>query len=365
MDQVEHQSIPSADVGIVGAGPIGLELAAALKRAGVDYLHFEARQIGHTFTWWPRNTCFFSTTERIEIAGIPIQNTAQQRTTGEEYLAYLRSVVEQLDLRVRTYEPVVGVERQEDGFLLRTQPLAGERHFFCRKLVLAIGDMHGPNLLNIPGEDLSHVSHYFVDVHPYFRQRLLIVGGRNSAAEAALRCWRAGAQVTLSYRRAEFDAKLIKHWILPDLMAQIELGNIGFLPLTVPAVITPEHVVLEQLYEDGTPSAQRLEQPADFVLLLTGFQADMSLFEMAGVTLAGESQTPIYDSETMETEVPGLYVAGTAAAGRRQEKYALFIENTHVHVGKIVQALTGRWPDRLGAIPARQYDLPLEAIQDN
>ena len=359
---------PSAEVAIVGAGPIGLELAAALKRAGVDYLHLEARQIGYTFTWWPRNTYFFSTTERIEIAGIPIQNTTQQRTTGEEYLAYLRSVVEQLDLPVRTYEPVVGIERQDGGFVLRSQPQTGERserRYVCRKLVLATGDMHRPHLLNIPGEDLPHVSHYFHDVHSYFRRRLLIVGGRNSAAETALRCWRAGSQVTISYRRAEFDARAVKHWILPDLKTQIEMGTIGFFPLTTLVAIAPEHVVLERLYEDGTPGGHRFEQPADFVLLLTGYEGDMRLFELAGVTLAGECQTPVYNPETMETDVPGLYVAGTAAAGKRQEHYTLFIENTHVHVAKIVKALTGRWPDRLGTVPARRYDLPLEAIQSN
>ncbi|MGD8489286.1 MAG: NAD(P)-binding domain-containing protein [Anaerolineae bacterium] len=357
--------ILSTHVAVVGAGPIGLELAIALKRAGIDYIHFEAQQIGHTFTWWPRGTYFFSTTERIEIAGIPIQNLTQQRTTGEEYLAYLRSVVEQLDLPVRTYEPVVAATRQDEGFLLRTAPRSGERQYRCHNLVLAIGDMHNPNRLGIPGEDLPHVSHYFRDVHPYFRQRLLIVGGRNSAAEAALRCWRAGAQVTLSYRRADFKEKLIKHWILPDLKTQIELGTIGFQPLTVPVSIRPAQVVLERLAEDGTPTGERFQHATDFVLLLTGFRADMSLFEEAGVTLTGENQQPVYDPETMETDVPGLYVAGTAAAGHRQPRYALFIENTHIHVAKIVKALTGCTPERLGTVPARQYDLPLEAFQDN
>lgn len=352
-------------IAIVGAGPIGLELAVALKQAGVEYLHFEANQIGHTFTWWPRDTYFFSTTERIEIAGVPIQNTRQQRTTGEEYLAYLRSVVEFFDLQVNTYEPVVGIERQDGGFLLTTGPQTGPRRYFARKLVLASGDMHGPNRLNIPGEDLPHVSHYFRDVHDYFRRRLLIVGGRNSAAEAALRCWRAGAEVAISYRRPAFDERAVKHWILPDLKAQIELGTIEFFPATFPVEITPAHVTLECLQPDGSPSGQRFQQAADAVLLLTGFEADMTLFKMAGVSLAGEAQEPVYDPETMESDVPGLYIAGTAAAGRRQERYQLFIENTHVHVGKIVKALTGRWPERLGTIPARRYELPLEAIQAN
>lgn len=355
----------STDVVIVGAGPIGVELAVCLKAAGIDYLHLEGQQIGHTISWWPRDTTFFSTTERIEIAGVPIQSRSQGRTTGEEYLAYLRSIVEQFDLRINSYEPVTQIERLAEGFLLTTQPQTGARRYRARRVVLASGDMHRPHLLGIPGEALPHVSHYFHDVHPYFRRRLLIVGGRNSAAEAALRCWRAGAQVTLSYRRAAFDDKLIKHWILPDLRAQIDSGMIAFHPLTVPREITPSHVVLARLDESGRPTGENLVQPADSVLLLTGFEADMTLFEQAGVTLEGPSRTPRYDPATMETDAPGLYVAGTAAAGQRQEKYTLFIENSHVHAGRIVQALTGRWPDRLGTVASRQYELALKEFQAN
>lgn len=362
-DRMKIDSPSSAEVAIIGAGPIGLELAAVFKRLGVDYLHLEARQIGYTISWWPRQTYFFSTTERIEIAGIPLQNTAQQRATGEEYLAYLRSVVEQLDLQVSTYEPVVGIQRTENGFQLITLPQTGERRYLCRKLVLAIGDMHAPNRLGIPGEDLPHVSHYFDDPHKYFRKRLLIVGGRNSAAEAALRCWRAGSQVSISYRREDFDPHVVKHWILPDIKTQIELGTIKFYPQTVPVEITAEHVTLEKV-QDLEPTGEHVNVPADFVLLNTGFVQDSSLFEMAGVKLEGEARTPAYNPDTMETNIPGLYVAGTAAAGS-QRRYRLFIENTHIHVGKIALALTGHWPEQLGTIPERQYEPPFEAIQDN
>jgi thioredoxin reductase (NADPH) len=355
---LNHHEI-STDVAIVGAGPIGLELAVTLKRAGVDYLQFDAQQIGYTISWWPRNTYFFSTTERIEIAGVPVQNTSQQRITGEEYLAYLRAIVEQFDLQVNTYEPVVDIERQAGGFRLRTSPWTGEKTYFCRKLVLATGDMAAPNLLGIPGEELPHVSHYFKDPHNYFRKRLLIVGGRNSAAEAALRCWRAGSMVTISYRRDTFDDKAIKHWILPDLLTQIELGNIGFLPRTQPIEIQPGYVVLEQV-EDGA----LIKHPADFVLMNTGFVADMSLFEKAGVNLTGKDSVPDFNPDTMETNVPGVYVAGVAAAGT-QSSYSLFIENTHVHVARIVRALTGEWPEKIGTVPSRQYDLPVEDIQTN
>ncbi len=183
----ESSSDIVTDVVIVGAGPIGLELAVALKRAGVDYVQFDARQIGYTISWWPRNTNFFSTSERIALAGVPIQNTHQGRVTGEDYLAYLRGIVEMFDLQVETYTPVTRIQRQPEGFLLHTSSPRGPRRYHCRRVVLAKGNMDRPNMLDIPGEDLPHVTHYFKDPHPYFRQRLLVVGGRNSAIEAALR----------------------------------------------------------------------------------------------------------------------------------------------------------------------------------
>lgn len=351
------------EVGIIGAGPIGLEMAAALKRSGVDYLQLEARQIGYTISWWPRETYFFSTTERIEIAGIPLQNTNQGRATGEEYLAYLRSVVEQLDLKVNTYEPVIGIQRVEDGFILRTKHQLGELSYFCRKLILAIGDMHAPNKLGIPGEDLPHVSHYFTDPHKYFRKRLLIVGGRNSAVEAALRCWRGGSHVSLSYRRATFDENIVKNHILPDLLTQIELGTIDFYPETVAVEITPGKVILKQV-SGSLNEGKCFEVSVDFVLLNTGFVQIPRLFELAGVKLLGEQRSPEYDSETMETNVPGLYVIGTAAAGT-QRSYRLFIENCHEHVGRVHKALTGKWPEKLGTIPERQYEPSFEKYQAN
>lgn len=353
------------DVAIIGAGPIGLEVAVCLKEAGVDTVHFDARQIGYTMTWWPRNTPFFSTTERLAIAGVPIQNNHQQRITGEDYLAYLRGVVEQFDLAINTYEPVTQLQRTADGFLLTTAPATGARHFRVNKVVLAIGDMDRPNPLNIPGEDLPHVSHYFRDPHDYFRRRLLIVGGKNSAVEAALRCWRAGADVTVSYRRPHFDRQRVKHWLLPDIEAQVAAGTIHFLPETAPVALTPTHALLVPC-RDGVPvpDAEPLAHPTDFVLLATGFRGDQRLLEMAGVTLVGDNRVPVYDPATMESDVPGLFLAGTVAAGI-QQRYTLFIENSHEHAGKITHALTGRWPRALGSIAPRNYHLALDQIEAN
>jgi thioredoxin reductase (NADPH) len=345
-------------VAIIGAGPIGIELAVALKRAGVETLHFDAHQIGHTISWWPRHTPFFSTTERIELAGFPIPNTDQGRVTGEAYLAYLRAIVETMDLKINTYEPVVAIHNNDEEFILVTHPPSGEVHYRADKVIIAIGDMHRPNLLGIPGEDLPHVDHYFVEPHRYFRKKLLIIGGRNSAAEAALRCWRAGAQVTISYRRTTFDERSVKHFILPDLLTQIELGTIAFLPETVPLEVRPALVVLQA--SDG----KTFQQPADFVLMMTGFLGDMGLLQAAGVNLVGESLAPQHNPETMETNVTGIYLAGTVAGGERKKRYTYFIENCHVHVTRIVHHLTGEWP-LVGTIPARRYDLPLEDIEAN
>jgi thioredoxin reductase (NADPH) len=365
MNQHHHQPAPAQhEVAIIGAGPIGLELAVCLKRSGVDYIHLDAQQIGYTMTWWPRNTSFFSTTERLAIAGVPIQNNSQQRITGEDYLAYLRSVVEQFDLQINTFEPVITLLRTPAGFELITRPLTGERRYLCKRVVLAIGDMHWPNRLHIPGEDLPHVSHYFRDPHDYFRRRLLIVGGKNSAAEAALRCWRAGAQVTVSYRRERLDQQRVKHWLLPDIEAQFEAGTIRFLPETIPVEITPSHVVLMRTPNGQLAGGAPILHETDFVLLNTGFRGDQRLLELAGVDLRGENRVPVFDPATMETNVPGVYLAGTVAAGI-QQRYTLFIENCHEHAGKITQAITGEWPKYLGEVPARNYQLTFEKIEAN
>ena len=352
------------EVAIVGAGPIGLELAVLLKRAGVHYIHFDARQIANTMTWWPRNTTFFSTTERLAIAGVPIQNNHQGRITGEDYIAYLRAVVEQFDLSIHSYEPVTGIQRVPGGFELTALPQTGARSCRARRVVLAIGDMHYPNWLNIPGEDLPHVSHYFRDPHDYFRRRLLIVGGKNSAVEAALRCWRAGAQVTISYRKPTFDKDRVKHWLLPDLEAQIEARTIDFLPETLPLAIRPGSVEFVRL-QGGLPLPEEtFEHSTDCVLLATGFHGDQSLLEMAGVELRGHNRVPVFDPATMESNVPGLYILGTVAAGI-QQRYTLFIENCHEHAARIAAAVTENRPGAVGDVAARNYELALHQIEAN
>lgn len=322
--------MPHHRVILVGAGPIGLELAIVLKHQGVDVLHLEAGAIGQTITWYPRQARFFSSPERIAIAGVPLVSPDQSKATREQYLAYLRTVVQQFNLPIATHEPVRRIKRDANSGTFDVH--SSKRTATCDHLVLAIGDMHLPRLLNIEGEDLPHVSHYFDEPHAYFGRCLLIVGGRNSAAEAALRCHRAGAKVTLSYRRDNFDDNGIKYWLLPELKALIKTGEIAFYPNTMPTKITDTHVELSEQ-----------QVPADHVLLLTGYRQDKTLFEMLGVELVGENRAPQIDSTTMMTNVPHLYIAGTAAAGT-QQRFKLFIENCHTHATKIAKAITGKTP---------------------
>jgi thioredoxin reductase (NADPH) len=326
-----------ADVGLIGAGPIGIEMAVALKRAGIDYLHFDARQIGHTISWFAPQTKFFSSNERIAIAGVPLATPDQGKCTREQYLAYLRSIVRQFDLRIRTYEPVVEIARDREGFAVTTCGSAGERRYRFRRLILATGGTDRPRRLGIPGEDLPHVSHYFQDPHGYFQKNLLIVGGRNSAVEAALRSHHCGANVSISYRRPQLEAASIKYWLWPEMNGLIQSQCIRAHFKTRALEIKSDHVKLAD--DDG----KVIDVPADFVLLLIGYEADMRLFELAGVEFGGASKHPVFDARTMETNVPNVFVAGTAAGGT-QQKYELFIENCHVHVERIMAALTGSAP---------------------
>lgn len=328
-----------SEVAIVGAGPIGLELAVNLKRRGIPYVQFDSRQIGHTISWWAPQTRWFSSNERIAIAGVPLVTPDGNKCTREQYLAYLRSIVTQFDLKVNTFSPISGIRREEDGiFTMLSSTRSGEITYQARRVVLATGGTERPRFLGIPGEDLPHVSHYFGDPHLYFRKKLMIVGGRNSAAEAAIRCYNAGAQVSLSYRQEALPAKSIKYWILPELQGLIDAGKVKAYFNTTPVAIGAESVTLREK-EGSTTTCQ-----ADFVLLLVGYEADMGLFRSAGVHLSGPALVPEFNVQTMETNVPGLYVAGTAAAGT-QERYALFLENSHVHVERIIAHVEGRVAD--------------------
>ncbi len=343
------------DVALVGAGPIGLEMAVALKRAGVNYVHFDARQIAHTISGFAPQTRFFSSNDRIAIAGVPLQTPEQSKATREEYLAYLRTVAQFFQLRVKTYEAVENIEPGAPGFLLTTRTAAGPRACGARRIIPAPGGTARPRRLGIQGEDLPHVTHDLGHPHRYFEKRVLVVGGKNSAVEAALRCHHAGARVAISYRRAAFDPKCVKYWLLPELSGLIAARRIDAYFNTLVREITTTQVntvpaTLVDAFAGGVSGASGVQLEADFVLLMVGFEADMSLHRAAGVKLEGTSEVPVFNPETMETNVPGVYVAGTAVAGT-QDGYQVFIENCHVHVARIMAALQGQPPP---AVPTPQ-----------
>ncbi|MEM6469220.1 MAG: NAD(P)-binding domain-containing protein [Planctomycetota bacterium] len=330
---------------IVGAGPIGIELAVACKKNGVDFELVDAGSVGHTMTWWAPQTRWFSSNERIAIADVPLLTVDQGKATREEYLTYLRGVLAQHDIAVRTRCKVVQVERQFDPSAIdpgspkfRVLCEASEQRieFGCDCVVLAIGGTDYPNRLGIPGEGLPHVDGYLRETHSYFGRRVMVIGGRNSAVEAALRLHHAGANVSLSYRGDELPEKSIKYWLLPEIKGLIESGRIRAFFRTRPIEITASEVRLEAA--DGSV----VNAHADDVLTLVGYAQDKTLLRSAGVELVGPQQTPQFDTATMETNVPGIYIAGTAIAGTQSSKYRVFLENCHDHVNRIIAHVMGR-----------------------
>ena len=319
---------------IVGAGPIGIELAANFKRLGLPYVHFEAAALAQTIYRWPQNTPFFSSPERVAIAGVPLHSIHQGVLTGEEYLAYLRGVVESYDLDIRLGCRVRSARRDKDGrYVLTAEYRGSSETYSCRNLILAQGNMHAARWLGIVGEDLPHVDHYHTDVHRYFRQKLLIVGGRNSAVEAAIRSWRAGAEVTLMQRKPALEGNRLNSRYHLEISILINKGKITFIPNARLAEITMNAV----RYVDE--SGQDQERDEDFVLLCTGFDKDLGLLHQLNIQL-DENLKPLLNEERMETTAPSVYLAGTAAGGGT-ESYKIFVGTSHVHVQRIVKAISG------------------------
>lgn len=345
------------DTLLLGAGPIGLEVAAALTRGGADYRHVEAGCIGETISRWPRQTVFFSSPEWIAIGGVPIQTDRQEQVTGEQYLAYLRQVVELLGLEVSTYERVTSVRKEGEFFLSESAGIGYSRVYRSRKVIFTLGDMAKPRLLGLPGEELDTVFHYFDDPHRYFQRDLLIVGGRNSALEAALRSWRAGARVTLSYRGERIDRNAVLSRLHLEISLLIKNRKINFLPRTEPVSFDPGVTTLR--HRDGGKE-ERIK--SDFVHLATGFVPDHSLMEELGVRFNGEQREPEFDPETMETNVKNVYVAGTATGGN-QNRYKVFITTSHPHAARIARSVTGESGGPQGNHPDREYPLTPKDIE--
>jgi thioredoxin reductase (NADPH) len=326
--------MPVRDLLIVGAGPSGLSAAIAAKQRGLDYQVVEQGALVNSIYHFPPQMVFFTTPELLEIGGMPFVSPYEKPTRAEA-LRYYRRVVETFDLQISFEEQVLSIGREDDVFVLETRSGRGvTRVRHGRRVVLAIGYYDHPNLLGVPGEDLPHVHHYYGEPHPYYRQRVVIVGGGNSAAESALDLHRAGAHVTLVHRWPELKPT-IKYWVKPDIENRIKEGSVAARFNTCVKEIRPTSVVVSS----SGPARLDDELPADAVFLLTGYHPDWDLLAGAGVAL-DERGAPAHDPETFETNVPGLFVAGGVITGK--DTAPIFIENGRFHGERIIEAIVSR-----------------------
>ena len=324
--------MPVRDVIIVGAGPSGLATAISAKRQGLDFVIVEKGVLVNSIFNFPMHMVFFTTPELLEIGGLPLV-TPYDKPTRLEALRYYRRVVDTYGIQISFHETVDAIERQDDGvFAVSTTHRGVRRERHARAVVLAIGYYDLPNYLGVPGEELPHVSHYYTDAHPYYRQRVVVVGGKNSAAEASLELFRGGAQVTLVHRHAALG-DTIKYWVRPDIENRIKEGSIGARFESRVVAITPTAVVID------TKGTQE-ELPAEGVFLLTGYHPDVDLMTRAGIECQPDTLVPTLSPETFETNVPNLFIAGGAVAGRQTGN--IFIENGRFHGERIVNVLVER-----------------------
>jgi thioredoxin reductase (NADPH) len=340
------------DVIIVGAGPSGLSAAIAAKQRGLEYQVLEQGVLVNSIYDFPPQMIFFTTAELLEIGGLPFVSPFD-KPTRHEALKYYRKVVDTFDLHIAYEETVLSVTREdlwaggagaaggdEDRvFAVETRSARGvTRVRHARNVVFAIGYYDHPVLLGVPGEDLPHVHHYYGEPHPYYRKRVVIVGGGNSAAESALEMHRAGAHVTMVHRHAALKST-IKYWVRPDIENRIKEGSVAARFNTCLTEIRPASVVVTSLRAGHSESGREEEIPADAVFLLTGYRADAALMRRAGIALT-DREAPAIDPTTFETNVPGLFVAGGAIAG--QDTGTIFIENGRFHGEKIIETIAAR-----------------------
>ncbi|CAN5585087.1 YpdA family putative bacillithiol disulfide reductase [soil metagenome] len=322
---IPEQTFEPVDALVIGAGPIGIAAGMEAQRAGHSARIIEKGALTNSLVGYPPLMEFFSTPDLLEIGGYPMVTRGYKPLRGEA-IEYYRRVAEAESLDIRLFERVQRVDGEDGAFLVVTDKGAHP----CRKVVVSTGFFDQPNLLNVPGEDLPKVTHYYKEPYAYARRNVAVVGSKNSAAKAALECHRHGARVTLIVRRDTISER-VKYWIRPDVMNRIAEGAITAHFNTCVTEIREDS--LDLMGPDG-----RFEIANDVVLALTGYHPDFNFLETLGIDLEGPAQIPVYDTETMETNRAGVFLAGTVCGGRNTSRW--FIENGRDHAKRIAARIT-------------------------
>lgn len=318
---MENQEI--LDVLIIGAGPIGLACGIECEKAGLNYVIVEKGVLTNSLFNYPLNMTFFSTSEKLEMGGIPFMSISH-KPTRTEALEYYRRVAQTWKLKVRLYEEVKTLKNEDDLFEIITS----KDTYITKNVILSTGFYDLPNLMNVPGEELPKVTHYYKEPWPYIGQKVLVVGGGNSAVDVALETWRKGAEVTMVLKDEGVDPN-VKYWVKPDIENRIKEGSIkGFTNALVKEIREKEVVI-------STPEGE-VTIENDFVLAMTGYVPNFALLKQLGVELSlDEKRQPCYDQTNQESNVPGVYLAGVVCGGLNTREF--FIENSIVHAEQIVK----------------------------
>ena len=311
------------DIIIIGGGPIGIACGLEAKKNGISYLILEKGPIVNSLFHYPSNMQFFSSSEKLEIDDIPFISK-EAKPKRDEALEYYRRIVTSNKLNIHLFEKVEDVKKVDETFTITSD----KNTYTTQQIVVATGFYDIPNLLNVPGENLDKVVHYYNNPHYYSGQKVAVVGASNSAIDAALECWRKGAEVSLIIRGSEVGQR-VKYWVRPDIINRIEEGSIKAYYNTTVKAITKDKISLAT--ETGD-----VEIDNNFVLALTGYKPNFSFLEMLGVHISNdEKKLPEYNTETMETNVKGLYLAGVICGGMETHKW--FIENSRIHAKMIIK----------------------------
>ncbi|WFB69516.1 YpdA family putative bacillithiol disulfide reductase [Chryseobacterium sp. WX] len=317
------------DILIIGAGPIGLNCALEAQKNNLSHVIIEKGTIVNSLYNYPLYMRFFSTAEKLEIDEIPFISTAP-KPGRQEALEYYQGIARQKSLNINLYEKVLSVSKKDEIFEIKTT----KANYQAKNVVIATGFYDIPNLMNIPGEDLPKVKHYYTEPYPYAKQKIMVVGSSNSAVDAALETYRKGAEVTMIVRHAEIS-KSVKYWVKPDIENRIAEGSIK-------AHFNAEMIEIKEnsvVFKDENGAIHEIDN--DFVLAMTGYLPDFDFLKNSGIELNGDCLNPFYNPETMETNISNLYLAGVVCGGK--DTHLWFIENSRIHANMIINSILSRF----------------------